>query len=124
MDITLNDIVRHMDDEQVEQIKKFYSQFVSFKGKYFLTDQNQTTFVEFDPEDDEFLDRFNISKLQINTLKSYGNTDLTSIVPEELRDHYCLIFGGVVFFSTKNYDEFVKHKKEANIIFTEYYPQK
>ena len=120
--LDLDTQIDRLDETVISWIKNNMKQYVIVQGKKYLINATQTILIEFDPTNKKVCDRLNFIDVQMQALMSYGSKSIDSLIPAELKDHYCLLFGGKVIYSTKDYAEFKKYKDTCYLACTEYIP--
>lgn len=120
--LDLDSMIDLLDPSAIKFIEEKVTKIVIIKSQSYLTDATFSFLLRFTPTNKKVTDGLSLCDAQMGQIPNHMQP-VSNIVPEELQDHYCLIFQGEIIFSTKDYNEFQKEKTEAvGICFTEYIP--
>ena len=107
-------------------IRDEITQYTNSNSKYFITNNDNTIFIEFDPGSSNICHKLGIYKLKFSVIQHCSRTlPRESInIPDDLADRYCLLFRGRVMyhFDKDDYYSFTKKIEESTIVYLEYIP--
>ncbi|NIO44362.1 MAG: hypothetical protein GTN36_02300 [Candidatus Aenigmarchaeota archaeon] len=107
----------------LEDLKKF-NKFQILDGEVYIFSEELGITLPFDLDDEKLVKLFDISERQLQFIRNYQSKK--SIVPEEMKDKYCILFGGRVLDSTDTKEDFETLKKEYenhHLHCSYYYPE-
>lgn len=107
-----------------DTFRKLYPNIVCDQHEYYLVSENQSHKIKLDINNEQQLEKLGILPTQLRSFDQNVSIPYDKLIPEEMRNDYCLIWGGQVMFHTKDLDEFTDFKNKTPLCFTEYHPQK
>ena len=107
-----------------DTFRKLYPNIVCDQHEYYLVSENQSHKIKLDINNEPQLEKLGILPIQLRSFDQNVSIPHDKLIPEEMRNDYCLIWGGQVMFHTKDLDKFTAFKDKTPLCFTEYHPQK
>lgn len=101
---------------------EIFSDFMGYENDCYLVNGDKSMKIKLDIANVEMLGKLGI-RFEYSELFNRYNTTIMDIVPDELKNDYCLIFGGKVMFHSKDLNEMIRFRDSVGLSFTEYYPQ-
>jgi hypothetical protein len=116
--IKFDDLFSSEDDRPLKEVFKTFRTYYAAGGKSFLIrEDDYSVMIEFDPYNDEHAKQLKLEGVQLERLSNNSKASSTAgVVPKELENKFCVIFGGNVYQSYDTYEEAKAYMDECEFI--------